>query len=319
MVEGYTTDPMQVAIPGAFVLVKGTSQWGAECELATLDNTSTISVKRGTAEIHGKGAPILLQKGQTLRLEAGQQSGEKVAGRISKEIPQGKIQRMGQAEDLPLQLNQVIDWNDLLQTLEKGRAQIKLLDGSTLNVGARSELRIIKHDPEAQQTQLELTLGEVQANVQKITTPGGKFELRTKSAVIGTIDTSYVAETDGNQTKICGVDGTTLVGSTDPNITKTVKLLKNQCTTVMPGAPPTDPVFSPQEVAQMLNHTSIAGTGGAVGTSAGSAGAAGGAAGAAGGLPNWVWVAAGAAAGAAGGAITGIIVSSGGTTSPTTP
>ena len=52
-----------------------------------------------------------------------------------------------------------------------------LLDGSTLNVGARSEIRILKHDPRAQQTEIDLILGRVQANVQKITSPGR--EIRT--------------------------------------------------------------------------------------------------------------------------------------------
>ena len=60
--------------------------------------------------------------------------------------------------------------------------------------------------------------------MQKITAPGGKFELRTKSAVIGTIDTSYVASADDNSTRVCGVAGTTAVKSSDPNIPKTVKL-----------------------------------------------------------------------------------------------
>ena len=136
-----------------------------------------------------------------------------MAGKIDRELPSGTIQRVGQTEELPLRLNEVIDWNDLIRTLDAGRAQITLLDGSLLNVGARSVIKIVKHDPQAQQTEIEMTLGKMQAQVQKITTPGGKFELTTKSAVIGTIDTSYVAETDGNRTRVCGVEGSTLVKS----------------------------------------------------------------------------------------------------------
>jgi len=307
VVDGTGSSPVQIAVPGGFVLVKGDPQTGAECEMATVDTSATVSVKRGLAEVHGQGAPVILRPGQSARVDAGPQGGQPIAGRINKEIPQGTIQRQGLAQELPLTLNAVINWNDLIRTLQAGRAQITLLDGSTLNVGARSSIRILKHDPEKQQTELELTAGQVSANVQKITAPGGKFQLHTKSAVIGTIDTSYVASSDDKGTKICGVDGTTQVQSSDPNITKTVKLHKNECSTVPIGGAPTDPVFAPSQVASMMNQVNVETTA-----------AAGGAAGGAGGIP-WTWVAVGAAGAGAAGAAAGIVTAGSGTTSPTTP
>ena len=147
---------------------------------------------------------MILHPGQTGRIQADQEGGQPVAGKVNGVIPQGVIQRQGQVQE-NIQLNQVVNWNDLVRTLQQGRAQIMLVDRSTLNIGARSEIRVVKHDPQAQQTSIELTLGEVQANVSKITAPGGKFQLRTKSAVIGTIDTAFVAETDGQGTEVCGV------------------------------------------------------------------------------------------------------------------
>ncbi len=308
VVDENAVDPVQIAVPGGFVLVKGDPQSGAECEMASLDNGAKVTVKRGLAEIHGQGAPVILHPGQSGRVEASPEGGQPVAGRVNKVIPQGQIQREGQPQELPLQLNQVIDWNDLVRTLQTGRAQITLLDGSTLNVGARSEIKILKHDPQAQQTQIELAMGKLQANVQKITAPGGKFELRTKSAVIGTIDTSFVAETDGNQTRVCGVEGTTLVQSSDPNITKSVRLHKNECTIILPGGAPTDPVLNPSEVASMLSQTNIVG--------AAAAGAGGLAVGGTS-IP-WVWVGIGGAAVLAG-AVTGIVLATSGTTTPTAP
>ncbi len=259
VVDEKVVNPVQVAVPGGYVLVKGDPQNGALCELAALDNGAMVSVKRGSAEVHSAFNSMTLQAGQSARLEAAPQGGGQVAGKIDRELPSGTIQRVGQTEELPLRLNEVIDWNDLIRTLDAGRAQITLLDGSLLNVGARSVIKIVKHDPQAQQTEIEMTLGKMQAQVQKITTPGGKFELTTKSAVIGTIDTSYVAETDGNRTRVCGVEGSTLVKSSDPNITKTVTLHKNECTVVVLGGAPSDPVFSPGEVASLLNATSLPG------------------------------------------------------------
>lgn len=187
-----------------------------------------------------------------------------------------------------MKLEDQVKWNDQVRTLEAGRAQIMLIDGSTLNVGARSTLKVIKHEPQTQQTELELTMGKVRADVQKITTPGGKFELHTKSAVIGTIDTSYVAETDGNKTKVCGVSGTTSVQSSDPNVPGTVTLKKDYCTIVIFGQPPGAPFFDPGAVADMVGETTILG------------GAAGGAA-----VGTGVLVLVGGGAGAAAGLIVG--------------
>ncbi|MGO8818068.1 MAG: FecR domain-containing protein [Terriglobia bacterium] len=290
--------PFQVSVAGGYVMVEGDPKTGAECELASLGNDATISVTRGMAEIHGAGAPMILHPGQTGRIQADQEGGQPVAGKVNRVIPQGVIQRQGQVQELPLQLNQVVNWNDLVRTLQQGRAQIMLVDGSTLNIGARSEIRVVKHDPQAQQTSIELTLGEVQANVSKITAPGGKFQLRTKSAVIGTIDTAFVAETDGQGTKVCGVSGTTLVGSSDPNITATVTLKKGECTFVPYGGAPTTPVMDPSLMASLLGQTAIAAPGGAL--------LAG----------NTVWYIVGAAAVA--GLVTGIVLATTGTTTATT-
>jgi ferric-dicitrate binding protein FerR (iron transport regulator) len=313
VVDEKVADPVQVSLSGGYVLVKGDPQMGAECEVASIDNGSTISVKRGLAEIHGSGAPQILHAGQSARVEASPDGGENIAGKINKVIPQGQIHREGQVQELPLALNQPVDWNDLVRTLQTGRAQITLLDGSTLNLGARSELHVIKHDPQAQQTQLELTVGKLEANVQKITAPGGKFQLRSKSAVIGTIDTAFVAYVDGDVTKVCGVEGTTLVQSSDPNITKSVTLHRNECTVVMPGAAPTDPVVDPALMSELLNDVNITG---AELAGAGAGAGAGGLAVGGSHIP-WVWIGVGAGAAAAG-AITGIVLSSGSNSSNST-
>lgn len=299
VVDENIAGPFQVSVAGGYVMVEGDPKTGAECELASLGNDATVSVKRGLAEIHGAGAPMMLHPGQSARIQSDQEGGQPVAGKVNRVIPQGVIQRQGQVQELPLQLNQVVNWNDLVRTLQEGRAQIMLVDGSTLNVGARSEIRVLKHDPQAQQTSIELTLGKVEANVQKITAPGGKFQLRTKSAVIGTIDTAFVAETDGQGTKVCGVSGTTLVGSSDPNITATVTLKKGECTFVPFGGAPTTPVMDPSLMASLLNQTAITAAGG--GLLAG----------------NGLWILIGAAAVA--GTVTGIVLATGGTISRITP
>jgi ferric-dicitrate binding protein FerR (iron transport regulator) len=259
VVDEKLVDPVRVAIPGGFVLVKGDPQTGAECEIAAVGDAATVSVRRGQAEIQTLGGQVILHPGQSAQVPAGQQGNPTVAGRINKVIPQGEIQRQAQTQVLPLTLHEMVYWNDLVRTLQLGRAQIMLLDGSTLNVGARSEIKITKHDPTAQQTEIDLAFGKVQANVEKLTAPGGKFELHTKSAIIGTVDTSYVAVADekDKSTRVCGVAGTTAVKSSDPNIPKTVKLKKNECTIVWFGSAPTDPVLSPSTVASLMSQTAV--------------------------------------------------------------
>jgi hypothetical protein len=112
--------------------------------------------------------------------------------------------------------------------------------------------------------------------VKEITTPGGKFQLNTKNAVIGVIDTSFVVETDDTKTRVCGVSGTTEVKSTNPNNPKTVKLHKDECTVVWSGLAPTDPVYSPAETASLMNQTSLPGAaGGGVLAAGGASGGVG--------------------------------------------
>lgn len=97
-----------------------------------------------------------------------------------------------------------IDWNDLLKTTKSGRVRASLLDGSILSVGSDSQLRVVQHDATSQQTSLEVNYGKLRSQVQKISQPGGKFEVKTPNAVIGAIGTDfYVAFISNRTTVIC--------------------------------------------------------------------------------------------------------------------
>jgi hypothetical protein len=106
-------------------------------------------------------------------------------------------------------------------------------------------------------------------------------------------------DTDEHQTRVCGVDGTTTVKSSDPNVPKTVQLKKGECTVILFGGAPSDPVLAPGEMAGLLSATNIA-----TGAGLGAAGTVG--------------LAAGLAAGA-GAAIAGVVLATAGSTSPTAP
>jgi len=117
--------------------------------------------------------------------QSGAAAGGPEAGKVTREVPRGTVERQG--KDLPLVTNDPVDWNDVVRTQDKGRLQITLTDGSLLSVGSRSEMTIVKHDPETQQTDIDLTSGTVRVDVKKITKDGGHFTIKTKTAVIGVV------------------------------------------------------------------------------------------------------------------------------------
>ncbi len=101
------------------------------------------------------------------------------AGKVTREVPQGTVQRQGKTE-MPLVVNDPVDWNDTVHTQNKGRLQITLTDGSVLSVGSRSEMKVVKSDPATQQTDIDLVNGTVKADVQKVTKSGGHFQIQQK-------------------------------------------------------------------------------------------------------------------------------------------
>jgi ferric-dicitrate binding protein FerR (iron transport regulator) len=88
---------------------------------------------------------------------AAPQAGGQRAGEISRLIPAANIERG--AKTITASPKSVVDWQDLVNTQVNARARVSLDDGSVLNVGSQSSMKVEKHDAAAQQTQLELTYG----------------------------------------------------------------------------------------------------------------------------------------------------------------
>jgi ferric-dicitrate binding protein FerR (iron transport regulator) len=111
------------------------------------------------------------------------------AGEVSRVIPAVSIARG--SKTVTASAKSVVDWQDLLNTQVNARARIALDDGSVLNVGSESSMKIVKHDAGAQQTELELTYGKLRTQAQKIAKPDGKFEVRTPAGVAGVVGTDF--------------------------------------------------------------------------------------------------------------------------------
>lgn len=119
---------------------------------------------------------------------AAPQGGQR-AGEVSRVIPQVGIQRASQT--ITASAKSAVMWQDVVNTKAGGRVRIALDDGSILNVGSESSLRVVKHDSGAQQTELELTYGKLRSEAVKIARPSGKFEVRTPAGVAGVVGTIW--------------------------------------------------------------------------------------------------------------------------------
>ena len=118
------------------------------------------------------------------------------AGEVSRIIPAVSISRAGKS--ISASAKTVVDWQDVVNTQASARARIALDDGSVLNVGSDSSIKVVKHDGGAQQTELELTYGKIRSQAQKITKPDGKFEVKTPAGVAGVVGTDFYTAFDNS-------------------------------------------------------------------------------------------------------------------------
>src|SRR5437899_9452017 len=116
------------------------------------------------------------------------------AGEVSRVIPAVSIARSGKT--ITTSAKTAVDWQDRVNTQANERARIALDDGSVLNVGSESSMKVVKHDAGAQQTELELSYGKLRTQAQKIAKPDGKFEVRTPAGVAGVVGTDFFVAFD---------------------------------------------------------------------------------------------------------------------------
>lgn len=118
------------------------------------------------------------------------------AGEVSRVIPAVSIARSGKT--ITAAAKTAVDWQDLVNTQVNARARIALDDGSVLNVGSETSMKVVKHDAGAQQTELEMTYGKLRTQAQKIAKPDGKFEVRTPAGVAGVVGTDFFVGFDNS-------------------------------------------------------------------------------------------------------------------------
>ncbi len=199
------------------------------------------------------------------------------AGKVARVLPAGFLTRGASTNEA--KSADPVDWNDILRTNKQGRMRVSLTDGSLLSLGSESEMRVVKHDPQSQQSQVELLFGRARVRVVQMTKPTSGFEVRTPTAVIGAIGTEFAVDAipvadiaslpatraidladlvpgalpgQGpgptladfaavDATTVYGLERVTGVRNIDPQVPGLVYLLAGEFTIVRRGQPPTPP------------------------------------------------------------------------------
>jgi hypothetical protein len=151
------------------------------------------------------GQVLLLSLALLFPAPAEPQSSGQRAGEISRVIPAVSIARGGKT--IGASAKSLVEWQDQINTQASARARVGLDDGSVLNVGSDSSMRVIKHDAGAQQTELELTYGKLRTQAQKIAKPDGKFEVRTPAGVAGVVGTDFYMAYENNMMNVVVFEG----------------------------------------------------------------------------------------------------------------
>jgi ferric-dicitrate binding protein FerR (iron transport regulator) len=264
MVHATGPQPARVSVLGASVLMQADGSFPAICRIAAVGRTAAIFNDRGRVEIHGAGAPLILPAGKHVQLEAGgPQGGPQQAGTVNAAIPAETVTRRGQTAEIALKIQDALNWEDLVKTLRTGRVRIALLDGSFLNIGARSQMKITKHDPQSQATEVEMTVGRLRAEVVKLTKPGASFQVKTQTAVIGVVGTVFALQAAHNFTRVHCIEGMVSVRNLNPAIIGTTTLRAGQMSTIGRGVPPTGAIHAPTgQIQTQINRTTVAPPGG---------------------------------------------------------
>jgi ferric-dicitrate binding protein FerR (iron transport regulator) len=177
------------------------------------------------------------------------------AGEVAARIPDASVSRPGQV--LVADVGLPVEWNDLVETAARGRVRITLGDGSTLNVGSDSSLRVVQHNQQSRETDLTLGFGKMRSRLQRLS-PGQHFEIRTNTAVVGVVGTDFFLEATATMTRVIVYEGMVLVRNINPSVAGEKRVAAGSTVLIYAGQPPFDPQPSePAEVQQSVDDTAV--------------------------------------------------------------
>jgi hypothetical protein len=178
------------------------------------EKRAQVAAVSGVADILAAGSetPYRVRAGEVVGLEAangeppgGQTNSIPAAGQVSRLLPDVQIGRASQ--QMVASIDAPVYWNDDLRSGPSGRARVSLTDGSLLSLGSNSELHVLQHDAQAQQTSLDLAVGRMRGQVMKLSRPGAKFEVRTSTGVAGLVGTDFYLLATPDYTELIVFEG----------------------------------------------------------------------------------------------------------------
>jgi len=254
------------AISGPFFHVNIAASEGvpSSAEVRLAGARAQVSAVAGGADLTAAGndTSYRLRAGETATLDASggdaspaQGPSSPAAGQISRLSPQVQIDRASQV--LVAAVSNRIYWNDDLRSGPTGRAHVTLNDGSQLNLGSDSSLRILQHDAQAQQTSLDLLVGRMRGKITKLTRPGAKFEVHTPVGIAGLVGTDFSLLVTNDYAELMVFEGVVRFTNLDgQSVSVTAgNMLRISKTGMFEGPSPT----AAQEVQTAQNQTDITG------------------------------------------------------------
>jgi len=182
-----------------------------------------------------------------------------VAGHITALVPRDTVVRERQI--IPAAKDMALLWLDVVRTDSAGRLRIELADGSLLSLSSDAQLQILQHDERRQQTTLELLYGRLLASAKHIGKSNGKFEVFTRTAVVGVVGTAFGVKVDPESTDVLCKEGVVRVRSADPNVPGEVLVRAGEFTHVERGKPPSAPApASPERIRAGEDATAVPNT-----------------------------------------------------------
>jgi ferric-dicitrate binding protein FerR (iron transport regulator) len=252
------------AISGPYFHVNIAASEGipSSAEVRLAGPRAQVSAVAGGADLTAAGSDTSyrVRAGETATLDAtgaeaspAQGASSPAAGQISRLAPQVQIDRASQV--LVAAVSNRIYWNDDLRSGPTGRAHVALNDGSQLNLGSDSSLRILQHDAQAQQTSLDLLVGRMRGKITKLTRPGAKFEVHTPVGIAGLVGTDFSLLVTNDYVELMVFEGAvrfTNLSSQSVSVTAG-NMLRISKAGAFEGPSPT----TPQEVQTAQNLTDI--------------------------------------------------------------
>ncbi|MFQ5779045.1 MAG: FecR domain-containing protein, partial [Terriglobia bacterium] len=160
------------------------------------------------------------------------------AGRTTDVIPRA-WRAQSKAAERELARAAPVFWQDIVWTERAARARLAIVDGSILNLGPETRLRVLPQDKTSSHTSLILQFGKIRAKVLKKSKEGRALRIQTPTAVMGVIGTEFYVDASPETTTVICLEGQVSVRNRRGEVAGEETLSAGEKTEVRKVEPPT--------------------------------------------------------------------------------